>query len=406
MLLDITVIFVLALFLSFFFEKLNLPPLLGMIAAGIILGNDALGFIGEDTAVFLKHFKTAALIIILIRAGLGINKKTLKKIGAPAFKMGVIPCVLEGLAVMCLAFFVFELNIIEAGMLGFIIAAVSPAVVVPQMLELREKGLGKKKEVPTLILAGASLDDVFAITIFGAFVSVASGCALSPLKLAMGIPAGIIAGVIVGVALGFGLIWFFRIVKIRDTKKVIVFMIVSVLFYEFTEVETVKSIIPVAGLLGIMAIGYILFEKNNKLAKKLSVKFSKVWVVAEILLFVYIGSELPLNKLSAGILGVGILVVITGLTFRSVGVFTSLAGSRLKIKEKLFCVFSFFPKATVQAAIGAFPLTLYYEGKTEFITYDNAKMILAVAVLSIIISAPLGSILIRLFGRRFLSEKE
>jgi NhaP-type Na+/H+ or K+/H+ antiporter len=169
--------------------------------------------------------------------------------------------------------------------------------------------------------------------------------------------------------------------------------------------QSVKDIVPIAGLLGIMSIGYIILEKYNKLAIRLSAKFSKVWVIAEILLFVYIGSELKMSELNWSVLGTGIVIVVGGLLFRSIGVLLSLYKSKLNVKEKLFCVFAYFPKATVQAAIGAIPLTMYYEGKMDVITLENAKTILAFAVLSIIVTAPLGSILIRVTGHNFLEAK-
>jgi NhaP-type Na+/H+ or K+/H+ antiporter len=273
------------------------------------------------------------------------------------------------------------------------------------MLELKDKGFGKKKEVPTLVLAGASVDDVFAITIFGVFTGLAAGSSINIGHILWSVPAGIILGALIGVVLGFALVWFFRQFHIRDTKKVIIFMIVAVVFYEITEMESLKALIPLAGLLGIMAIGFIILEKYGKLAKRLSVKFNKVWVLSEILLFVYIGTEVQIHQLDASLVGSGLLILLIGLTARSIGVWISLLGSELNNKEKLFSVIAYWPKATVQAAIGAVPLTLIEVGKLGAVSIETGQVILAIAVLSIVSTAPLGAIGIKIFGPKLLSKE-
>lgn len=404
MLTDLALIVLSALLLNFVFSKLGLPGILGMIATGIILGPGLLNLINENIIDLLREFKTVALIVILIRAGLGINKVTLNKIGGPAIRMSFIPGVIEGTTITLISHFLLGFSIIEAGMLGFIFAAVSPAVVVPSMLELKEKDYGKKKEIPTLILAGASVDDVFAITIFGVFVGLASGNAINLPYLLISVPLGIVLGAFIGVGIGFLLVWFFKRVHIRDTKKVIIFMIIAVLFYELTEVDPIKDVIHLAGLLGIMAIGFIILEKYSKLANRLAVKFSKVWVLAEILLFVYIGTEVQIQELNGQILGVGLLILGIGLMLRSLGVWISLLRSKLDAKEKIFCMIAYLPKATVQAAIGAVPLTLIQTGKITGIPIETGQTILALAVLSIVVSAPIGSIGIKLLGPKLLKR--
>lgn len=404
MITDIALIILSALLLNFVLSKTGLPGILGMIAAGILLGPGVFNLIDESIITLLREFKTAALIVILIRAGLGINKETLNKIGAPAIRMSFIPGVTEGITVTFASHFLLGFSIIESGMLGFIIAAVSPAVVVPGMLELKDKYYGKKKEIPTLILAGASVDDVFAITIFGVFVGLASGSAVNIPYLMVSVPLGIIFGALIGAGIGLFLVWFFKKVHIRDTKKVIIFMIIAVLFYEFTELEVVKSRIHLAGLLGIMAIGYIILEKYPKLAKRLATKFNKVWVLAEILLFVYIGTEVKINELNGQIIGIGFLILFTGLLLRSIGVWLSLLKTKLNNKEKLFCIISYLPKATVQAAIGAVPLTLIQSGKITGVSIETGQTILAIAVLSIIVTAPIGAIGIKLLGPKLLKQ--
>jgi solute carrier family 9B (sodium/hydrogen exchanger), member 1/2 len=404
MITDIALIILLALFLNYVFGKIWLPGILGMIATGIILGPGFLNLIDREILILLKEFKTAALIVILIRAGLGINKKTLNKIGGPAMRMSFIPGIIEGVAVMLSAHFLLGFTIIEGGMLGFIIAAVSPAVVVPQMLELKEANFGQKKEVPTLILAGASLDDVFAITIFGVFTGLASGETVNYLNLFIKVPAGIVLGAAIGLAIGFSLIWYYNHFHLRDTKKVLLFMIIAVLFYEFTEISVIKNNIQIAGLLGIMAIGFIILEKHSELASRLASKFGKIWVLAEIFLFVYIGTEVQISTLSIPIISVGLLILLFGLIARSFGVWLSLLHSELSNKEKLFCIIAYWPKATVQAAIGAVPLSMILKGNITGSTIETGNLILSIAVLSIVITAPIGAIGIKLSGPRLLEK--
>ncbi|TRX62985.1 cation:proton antiporter [Carboxylicivirga sp. M1479] len=406
MLLNIALIVTAALVLYYLFTLIKLPGILGLIVAGVVVGPSVLNVVDPEVGIMLKELKTAALIVILIRAGLGINRETLHKVGRPAINMSFIPGVIEGSIVMLAAHYLLDFTWIEGGIIGFIIAAVSPAVVVPTMLDLKEKGFGKKKEIPTLVLAGASVDDVFAITIFGVFTGLAAGSSINMPYLLWSVPAGILLGALIGVLLGFILVWFFKKFLIRDTKKVIIFMIVAVVYYELTELESLKEVIPLAGLLGIMAIGFIILEKYSQLAKRLSSKFNKVWVLSEILLFVYIGTEVRINELDASIVATGLLILLIGLTARSIGVWLALAGSSLNYKEKLFCVIAYWPKATVQAAIGAVPLTLIGAGKLGDVSLETGQMILAMAVLSIITTAPLGAIGIKVFGPKLLDKAQ
>jgi len=404
MLLNIALIITLALVLYYLFSLVKLPGILGLIVAGVLVGPSGFNVVVPEVSAILKELKTAALIVILIRAGLGINRDTLHKVGRPAINMSFIPGVFEGAMVMLVAHYFFHFSWIEGGMLGFIIAAVSPAVVVPTMLDLKDKGYGRSKEVPTLVLAGASVDDVFAITLFGVFTGLAAGSAIDIGHIIWSVPAGIILGALVGALLGHILVWFFKTFHIRDTKKVIIFMMVSVVFYELTEMESLKKLIPLAGLLGVMAIGFVILEKYSKLAKRLAAKFNKVWVLSEILLFVYIGTEVQLHQLDTSLVGTGLLVLVLGLTARSLGVGLSLLRSKLNIKERLFCVMAYWPKATVQAAIGAVPLTLIAEGKLGNVSLETGQIILAMAVLSIVVTAPLGAICIKAFGPRLLQK--
>jgi len=402
---EVALIILFALIGSYLFDKVGLPNILGMIAAGIILGPSALDVISPEIKELLTEFKTVALIVILIRAGLGISKKTLNRIGGPAIRMSFIPCIIEGAVVTAIGYWMLELPFYAAGMLGFIIAAVSPAVVVPTMLMLKDQGFGKKNEVPTLVLAGASLDDVFAITIFSVFAGLAAGSSANWTYLIIGVPAGIVLGAALGALLGLVFVWFFKKYHMRDTMKVILFLIVAVTFYEFAEHPNVKQYIPIAALLGIMSIGFVLLEQYDVLANRMAIKFNKIWVFAEILLFVYIGTEVKLSEVDLTLVGIGLLTLSIGLLARSLGVWISLLKSSLNRKEKIFCMIAYFPKATVQAAMGAVPLTMIADGKITSMTTDTGQLILTIAVLSIVFTAPLGAIGIKIGGPKLLERK-
>ena len=396
MLLNLAVIVIIALAVNWCCEKIKIPGLLGMIAVGIFLGPYGIpgcNLISPLINNMSFELRTAALIIILIRAGLGLNRQTLNKVGVPALKMSFIPCLLEGGAVTLIAHYLLKLDWASSGMLGFIIAAVSPAVVVPQMLDIKAKGYGKKREVPTLILASASIDDVFAITLFGVFLAAGTGKAVNIATQFIKVPLGIVVGIVLGLLAGYLLVKFFARVRMRDTKKMLIFLVVAILLHEL---EYFKSYLPIATLLGVMAMGFVLLEMDSRRAHNLAAKFNKLWIFAEILLFVLIGAQVNINvAFDAGLWG---LVIITlGLCARSAGVWLALLGSKLNKDERLFCVFSYMPKATVQAAIGAIPLSMGVPG---------GELILAIAVLSIIITAPLGAGLIRGTHARLLEPSE
>ncbi len=401
---DVALIILCALLGNYLFNKIGLPGILGMIFTGLFLGPSGLNVINPEITVVLKEFKTVALIVILIRAGLGISKTTLKRIGGPALRMGFVPCLIEGAVITIFAWQYFDFQLYEAGMLGFIVAAVSPAVVVPSMLLLKESGLGKKKEVPTLILAGASLDDVIAITLFGVFAGIGAGLGTNWTYVVVGVPAGILLGSLGGALIGYAFVWFFKRFHLRDTLKVIVFLTIAIVFYDLSELPVVKKTIPIAALLGIMAIGYIILDKYEVLATRMAAKFGKIWVFAEILLFVYIGTEVHLDVIDPSSLGMAVGLLFLGLSARSAGVWLSLIGSDLNAKEKVFCMVAYLPKATVQAAMGAVPLAMVVAGKLTQTSEATAQKILTVAVLSIILTAPLGAIGIKLLGPKLLKE--
>lgn len=390
---SIAIIILFGLGSKYIFEKLRLPGLLGMLFLGITVGPYVLDFLNEDLLNISKDLRKLALIIILLRAGLGISKTNLNKVGKTAMKMSCIPGLLEGFTVAGVAMWLFKLSFIEAGILGFIIAAVSPAVVVPSMLDFIDQKIGTNKGIPTLVLASASIDDVFAITIYTGFLGLYSGHQSNIGIQLLNIPISIVLGIIFGVILGFILVKFFEKYHIRDTKKVLIILGLATLLTSFEDLLT--GIVPVASLLGVMTIGFILLEKREIVAKRLSIKFNKIWIFAEILLFVLIGSEVNIHvALDAGFKG--LLLIILGLLARTIGVLISTMGTDLNKKERLFCAFAYIPKATVQAAIGAVPLAL---------GVPSGELILALAVLSIITTAPVGLLLIR-FGSKHLLTKE
>lgn len=390
MALSLAIIIILGLIFNRLFESIRLPGLLGMLLLGILIGPYGLNLISDDILIISSDLRKIALVVILLRAGLGIKKENLNRVGLPALKMAFIPGLFEGFTVLFVSMYLFNLSFIEAGILGFIIAAVSPAVVVPSMLNLIESRKGEEKSIPTLILAGASIDDVFAITLFSTFLGLYGGKNINIYKKLFEIPLSIILGIFLGIIIGFILIYVFKKRHIRDTKKVLIILGISIIF---TGVEDYfKDIIPISSLIGIMTIGFIILEKYSIIANRLSSKFNKIWVFAEILLFVLVGSQVNIHvALNSGL--TGILLITIGLLFRSLGVFISLLGTNLNFKEKLFSVIAYIPKATVQAAVGAVPLSFGVE---------NGNLILALAVLSIIITAPLGAIGIRLSGEKWL----
>lgn len=392
MAISLAVILLLGLLANRLFEKLKMPGLLGMLILGIVIGPYGLNILQPDMILISADLRKIALIIILLRAGLGVKRDDLKENGITALKMSSIPCLIEGLFVALASIKFLNFTFIQGGILGFIIAAVSPAVVVPFMLKLIENNVGSKRGIPTLILAGASIDDVFAITIFGAFLGLYSGSHINIAIQLLNIPVSIILGVAAGIIIGFLLIKLFRRYDIHNTKKTLIILSFSILLSELENMLKIK--IQIATLLGVMAIGFVIMERLPDIGKKLSGKFGDIWVPAQILLFVLVGAQVNINvALKAG--GVGIIVILIGLVGRSLGVIISLFATDFNWKERLFCVIAYIPKATVQAAIGAIPLSLGVE---------SGDIILAVAVLSILITAPLGAIGIHHFSEKLLEQ--
>ena len=391
MVLSLAIIITLGLIFNKLFKAIKLPGLLGMLILGIVVGPNMLNLISKDILTISPDLRKIALIVILLRAGLGINRSTLKKVGKTALKMSFLPCVIEGFAIAFVSKYILNISFIEAGMLGFIIAAVSPAVVVPQMLELINKGKGKENGVPTIILAASSIDDVFAITIFSTFLGLYGGSNISISGKLLSIPISILLGGGIGILIALLLIGIFKKFHLRDTEKTLI-ILASGMFLTSLE-DIFKNRVPIASLLGVMVVGFILLDKYPKVANRISEKFNKVWVFAEILLFVLVGAQVDVKVIvHSGLLG--LLVLFIGLVARSIGVYISLMGSNLNFKEKIFCIISFMPKATVQAAMGAVPLAS---------GVASGNLILAIAVLSIIVTAPLGAVGIKYYGDKWIS---
>lgn len=369
------------------FEKYKLPGLLGMLLVGIILGPYSLNLLDENILAISTDLRLMALVVILIRAGLGIRRETLREIGPEAIKLSFLPGLVEGLTIGFLSTKLLDFTFIQGGILGFILAAVSPAVVVPSMIELMEKGLGSEKNIPTLILSGASMDDVFAITMFTSFMGLYGDSSANIFKELIKIPTSILLGIGFGLILGIGLYKLFEFISFSLNEKILIIFGVSILF---TYLENSFSI---ASLIGVMVIGIYLGNKDDALKDGLEKGFSNIWVLGQILLFVLIGASVDLTSLRGNLLS-GSIIIFLGLLARSLGVYLSLIGSNLNNREKLFCSLAYIPKATVQAAMGGLPLAAGVAG---------GEVILSISVLSIVITAPLGAILIKKTPNKLLT---
>lgn len=359
-------------------EKFKIPGLLGMLLVGILIGPSCLNLLDLSIISISNDLRLMSLIIILLRAGLGVDKKGLKEIGRPALMLSFLPGLIEGLIIGLGSIKLLGFTFIQGLILGFILAAVSPAVVVPAMIDLIEKGLGKDKNIPTMILSAASMDDVFAISMFTSFMVLYKDSSVNVLKEIFNIPISIGLGLAIGLLIGIILYRIFNFFKLNINEKVLVIFAISILF------TYLEKKISVASLIGVMVIGFYIANKDKDLGRDLSRAFNNIWTLGQILLFVLIGASVDISSLS-GNLGLGTLLIFTGLIGRSLGVYLCLLGTDLNLREKMFCIIAYIPKATVQAAIGALPLSSGVTG---------GEIILSISVLSILITAPLGSILI------------
>jgi solute carrier family 9B (sodium/hydrogen exchanger), member 1/2 len=392
MLLSISLILILGMFMGWICQKMKLPALLGMLITGIILGPYGLNLLDGSILGISAELRKIALIIILTRAGLGLDLSGLKKIGRPAVLMCFVPASFELLGMILLAPKLMGLSVLESAVMGAVLAAVSPAVVVPRMVKLMDEGYGVKEGIPQLILAGASVDDVYVIVLFSTFVGMMQGEGASILQF-VNIPVSIFFGIAIGLFLGVLLAYFFKKVHIRDTSKVLIILSISFLLVVIEDKLT--TAITFSSLIAVMFIGIGLQKKREVVAKRLSVKYGKLWVAAEVFLFVLVGATVNIEYL--GKVGAKAFVVIIGaLIFRMFGVFVCLLGTNLKRKEQLFAMMAYTPKATVQAAIGGIPLAL---------GLACGDTVLTVAVLAIVFTAPLGAFAIDLSYKKLLNKQ-
>ena len=392
MLTSIAVILLLGLLIGWIFSKLKLPSLLGMVIVGIVLSPHALNLIDESILGISGELRQIALVIILTRAGLSLDVSDLKKVGKPAVLMCFVPACVEILGTVILAPMLLGVTMLEAAIIGSVIAAVSPAVIVPRMIKLMDEGYGKENSIPQLILAGASVDDVFVIVVFTAFTALASTGEMSATSFTQ-IPMSIVLGIILGGCVGIVLVAFFKKCHMRDSVKILIILSISFLLLEVE--NRLQGYIPVSGLLAIMSMGIIIKQKYCVLALRLSAKYNKLWLGAEVFLFVLVGATVDLRYVaSAGVSAV--LLILGALLFRMTGVAISLLKTGLSKRERLFCMVAYTPKATVQAAIGAIPLSMGLE---------CGNIVLTVAVLSILITAPFGAICVDNLYKRLLEKR-
>ena len=390
---SIALILLFGMFAGWVCKLIKLPSFLGMILVGIILGPYVFNLIDSSILNISQDLRKMALIIILARAGLSLDLKDLKKVGRSAILMCFVPALFEIIAMILIAPLFFDISILEAAIIGSVVAAVSPAVVVPKMIKLIEEGYGTEKGIPQMILAGTSVDDVFVIVLFTAFTGLMKGDKISVMSF-INVPVSVILGMIIGILIGFILSKFFKKVHIRDSAKVIILLRISFLLVSLENVITFS--INFSALISIMFMGIGLNKYRAEVSKRLSAKFNKLWVCAEIILFVLVGAIVDINYASKAGIRVVILILII-LCFRMLGVFVCMIKTRLNIKERLFCMVAYIPKATVQAAIGGMPLAMGLE---------CGNLVLSIAVIAILVSAPLGGFLIDFTYKKLLTIGE
>lgn len=393
MLTSLGLVLLLGMALGALAKRLKLPSLVGMLIAGMILGPYALNLLSDSLLNISADLRQLALIIILTRAGLSLDVEALKRVGRPAILMCFVPACFEILGMTLLAPALLGVSTLDAAIMGAVVGAVSPAVIVPRMIRLSEEGWGVDRGIPQLILAGASVDDVFVIVMFTAFTGLASGGTGLTAGAVLSIPASILTGVAAGLLLGWLLAQWFRRVHMRDSVKVVILL--SLAFLLVAAEDALEGIFPFSGLLAVMGAGVGLQRWRSVVAQRLSLKFSKLWVAAEVALFVLVGAAVDLRyALSAGVMA--ILAVLGALCFRAVGVLVCVSGAHFSPKEKLFCVLGYLPKATVQAAIGGVPLAM---------GLSCGQIVLTVAVIAILVTAPLGALAIDRSYPKLLTQR-
>lgn len=387
MLFSLSLILILGFSLSGILNRFKIPGLLGLIVTGIVLGPQGFDLISLDILNISRDLREIALIVILLRAGMTLDLRDLKKVGRPALLLSFVPATLEIIAVILFAPALLGITRLEAAIMGAVLSAVSPAVVVPRMIHLMESGFGRKKRIPQMIMAGASVDDIYVIVLFTAFLGMYGGSEISAGTL-LSVPVSVALGLLLGITGGLITVKIFSRLHIRDTVKVLIILSTSFLFMSLE--DFIAPLIPLSGLLAVMALGGTILKSREPLARRLVGKFSKIWVGAEILLFVLVGAAVDVSALSGAGLS-SVLLILAALAFRVFGVLLSLLKTDLDLKERIFTSIAYLPKATVQAAIGSIPLV-------QGVAAGNT--ILTVAVMAIMITAPLGAIGIdRLHGK-------
>ena len=397
MLTSLSIIFLVGLSMAFICRKIKLPRIIGMLIAGIALGPFVLDLLDPQILGISSELRQMALIIILIKAGLSLNISDLKKVGRPAVLMSFLPALFEIGAFVLLAPRLLHITVLDSAIMGAVLGAVSPAVVVPRMVQLMDENCGTDKQIPQLILAGASLDDVFVIVLFSTFISMAQGGSAKIIDF-VNIPISIILGILLGAAFGSVLAFLFELAhkrgnSIRQSIKAIILLGAAFLLMA---IETwLEGTVSISGLLAVMSMACVIQLRCRKeVSDDLSAKYGRLWLAAEVILFVLVGAAVDIRyTLQAGAMAV--LVIFIALIFRSVGVLVCLIGTKLNRKEKLYCIIAYLPKATVQAAIGSVPLSL---------GLPCGNIVLSVAVLSILITAPLGAILMDLTYKKLLNH--
>lgn len=398
MLTSLSFIFLAGLALAAVCKRLKLPRIIGMLITGILLGSYVLNLLDPSILSISADLRQMALIIILLRAGLSLDLADLKKVGRPAVMMSCVPASFEILGFLLLAPVILGITRMDAAVMGAVLGAVSPAVVIPRMVQLMDEGYGTDKSIPQLIMAGASCDDIFVIVLFSTFVAMAQGGTANGMDF-VNIPVSVLLGIALGAAAGYCMNLFFEAAYasgnyIRNSMKAVIVLGVSFLLMA---VETwLNGIVSLSGLLAVVSMACVLNRKSPAVSKRLSEKFGKLWIAAEVLLFVLVGAAVDIRyTLNAGYPAV--LMILTALVFRSLGVSLCLMGTALNRKERLFCIIAYLPKATVQAAIGSVPLAL---------GLPCGQLVLCVAVLSILITAPLGAVGMDLTFRKLLKKEE
>ena len=399
MLTSLALIFLVGLCMAAICQKLKLPRIIGMLVTGMVLGPYVLDFLDSSILSISAELRKMALIIILLKAGLSLNLNDLKKVGRPAVLLAFVPASFEIVGYVMFAPAFLGISRIDAAVMGAVLAAVSPAVVVPRMVQLMEEKYGTKQSIPQMIMAGASCDDIFVIVLFTTFLGMAQGAKVSLLRF-VNVPVSIFLGILLGAVIGYVLYRFFETAYkhqnyVRNSTKVILVLGVSFLL---TAVEGwLDGKVAVSGLLAVVSMACVLKAKCiPAVSKRLSEKFGKLWIAAEVILFVLVGAAVDL-RYTAAAGGFAVLVIFLSLIFRMAGVFVCVLGTGLSWKERLFCAISYLPKATVQAAIGSVPLA---------VGLGCGKMILSVAVLAILITAPLGALGMDLTYKKLLAREE